>query len=524
MLKAFRGLILATAAVSLPLLAQADCPPEESIDRYAQTAGDALSALHELVPESQLQALEDRYAAMLMLKWQWQGRDAIRADSRAMTQILRCYEAGKCGINRYSQITTQVVEKMTAAETNPLLLESLLPQFPSPNAVTWAKATLECGVRRPQPVLTVDSEPQIETAAIDTSENRVPTVEQAPEPIATNTTTVAVQQPSLGVEQPAQAERFTAPTNYQPQTPIVATAQESNPAVIEVTAQLPAETEEYTPTVEYTVPTGNVDALMVEATNLVSAGKPQDAVVPLEKACFIEAASTEKSKACETLFSVFTNALVSSELSTSTEYYLDLSGRLCDNGYSRGCDNLSRYHSAQNSAEAHRAAVAYAERSCDLANAEACATVSGFYLSGRASQPDPIAAREKLEQSCQLGRLLSCQEVADFYLRGVGGDADNAAALTMVEASCPETGAERADLCVSAADYILINETAGADRSALVRTFIRRACNIGHDVGCAWYAEDLELGIGGAVDLRAARQARLTACEYGDQESCNSRS
>ncbi|MEO1189149.1 MAG: hypothetical protein AAFW60_08750, partial [Pseudomonadota bacterium] len=83
---------------------------------------------------------------------------------------------------------------------------------------------------------------------------------------------------------------------------------------------------------------------------------------------------------------------------------------------------------------------------------------------------------------------------------------------------------ERADLCVSAADYILMNEAPGATRSSRVRMFVKRACDIGHDVGCAWYAEDLEMGIGGAVDLRAAREARVIACQYGDQESCNSRS
>ena len=77
---------------------------------------------------------------------------------------------------------------------------------------------------------------------------------------------------------------------------------------------------------------------------------------------------------------------------------------------------------------------------------------------------------------------------------------------------------------MSAADYVLINEAPGEIRSARVRMFIKRACEIGHDVGCAWYAEDLEMGIGGSVDLRAARRARVTACEYGDQDSCNSRS
>ena len=519
MLKACRGAVLATGLLSLPLVAAAECPPVDSIDRYAQTAGDALSALHELVPEEQLRALEDRYAAMVMLKWQWQGRAAIRADAPALSQILSCYEQAECGVRASEQITVEIMEKLEQSGADPQMFENVIPPQPSDQSYAWARRTLECDGPQPAPIVTADlivQEPADEPAALDT----------LTEPAQTTTPDLQVTstQPSVSFE-PVQPRATSLTTSAETAAPEISTPQQvASEQVAEVSVD-PAPIERTNPEPQLaSLAVADTERLMLDASNSVIAGKPSDAISPLESACLAEAAHTDKSAPCETLFAVYTNSLVASESTNSKQAYLDLSQSLCDLGYSRGCDNMSRYYAAQNAPEAHRAAVAYAEQSCNLANAEACATVASFYLAGRASEPDPAAARAKLEESCELGRLISCQEVADYYLRGIGGDPDPVMALRMVEASCPEGSTERADLCVSAADYILINERSGADRSARVRTFIRRACSIGHDVGCAWYAEDLELGIGGDVDLRAAREARLTACEYGDQESCNSRS
>ena len=524
MLKACRGFLLATGLISLPLFAQADCPPEDSIDRYAQTAGDALTALHELVPESQQQALEERYAAMLILKWQWQGRDAIRDDEKAMAHLLDCYSNATCGIRANDQITTQIVAVLEESDVDPFLLESLLPQQPSARSLNWAERILGCNAPAQSPIT---------PAPLGTPPETAETQVQPSEPIVTE---VALAETDTSDTAPVPQRLNFEPESNIPIEETVTTASTTLEPVISASSSVidsrvpTAPSEILEPSVETvgvsTVQSAgvNVSQLMLTATNLVSSGKPKEAIEPLEAACFIQARDSQKSSACETLFSVYTNSLVASEYSDSGQDYRDLSQRLCDNGFSRGCDNLSRYYAAQNSAEAHRAAVAYAERSCDLNNAEACATVASFYLAGRASEPAPAAARAKLEQSCELGRLLSCQEVADYYLRGVGGEPDPDMALKMVEASCPAGSTERADLCVSAADYILINEAPGADRGARVRMFIQRACEIGHDVGCAWYAEDLEMGIGGAVDLQAAREARVTACQYGDEDSCNSRS
>ena len=102
--------------------------------------------------------------------------------------------------------------------------------------------------------------------------------------------------------------------------------------------------------------------------------------------------------------------------------------------------------------------------------------------------------------------------------------ADLDRALELIESSCPIVRAQNAEACVAAADFILLNMEITSDPAVLVRAYTKRACDIGHDIGCAWYAEDLEFGIGGDVDLIGAKQARLTACDLGHEKSCRVRS
>lgn len=512
--KGFRGLFLGAGSAMIAFAAHADCPTEATVDRYAQTAGDALSALHELVPESQQVVLENRYAAMVMLKWHLKGRDSLATDARGLNQILSCYDREACGTSGSDQINEKIVQVLNRTGSDPDNLEEILPERPSLNAVAWAYSTLECR-SEVEAVAEYAQTDEIITEDGSTLEDQVTAEADTTQPAGATEQGPQIETAELETELRAPETvdvNAGSPPSMNADSETVTTIQTLNSDVLERQRNAPAADPQ------------KIEELMSQAANLVSTGRPKGAIAPLEEACLMQAATSNRSAACETLFAVYTNSVVSTEDDNSVTSYLSLSDRLCDLGYSRGCDNLSHHFGAQNSAEGHKSAVAYAERSCQLANAEACATVSRFYLTGRASRPDPVAARAVLEKSCRLGRLLSCQEVADFHLRGVGGAPDKDKATEMVEASCPPGAQERADLCVSAADFILINKPAGAERASMVRTYIKRACDIGHAVGCAWYAEDLELGIGGDVDLIAAREARGIACEYGDQKSCNSRS
>lgn len=515
MIKALRGLILATGALSLPLLVQADCPPEESIDRYTQTAGDALTALHQLVPESQRLALEERYAAMIILKWQWQGRDAIRTDEPVIGQLLSCYENQACGIDEEDQITLQIVGKLAEFESDPALLESLLPRQPSARALTWAETTLDCELtvdpdaeleltllasesETDEDVSSEDTEPE-ETEPEDTEESgTVDMADTTPEPLPT-------------AESEPEAEQVADVQDGRSDVP--ATDSETPPAedfVVVLPEPQPMDSE--------------VAELMLKATNLVAMGKAEQAITPLETACFIEAPRVQASSACETLFSIYLNTSDTANAAAGSQDYLTLADQLCEAGYGQGCANLGRFYKAQNTPAARQTAIDYTERACALSNADACIMAADLHASDLSGETIAAGTRDNLAQACRLGRLETCQSVANYYLRGMGGEANTAMAIKLAEASCPPSVKGRADLCVSAADFVLLNEADSAARGARVRTLIERACKIGHDVGCAWYAEDLELGIGGDVDITGAREARLIACEFGDTESCNSRS
>lgn len=519
-----RGLMLVAGAALVSAVAFADCPPEDSINRYAQTSRDALSALDGLVPESQQRDLENRYSAMLILKWNWQGGSAIASDADAVSQIAGCLATGAC-----------------EAETSDLVPQNAtaLPAAPSARLLYWAQRELECDAEPPAELIVADTDieadpetietdtveqiPELEPALeTDNTDLQLAETDAAPEADTTDTATLPEAAPTedLATEL-AETVTDPEPVASEPDPDTLQQAADAASALTELTESIQARSQTAGSDVDLT---NDPELLIKTAASLFAAGRPADALPPLRTACFIDANALTPSQACETLFDVYNAPTERGDGAANTPAYLALSEELCAIGYNRGCQNLAQHFAGQNTAEAHRATVAYTERSCELGDGEACATVSGYYLTGRATAPDASLAREKLEQSCMLGRLRSCQEVADFYLRGVGGEADIQKALEVNEASCPADTAQRPDICVAAADFIMIHMKSGPERSALVRTFTARACALGHDIGCAWYAEDLELGLGGDVDLAAAKEARRVACEYGHEASCATRS
>lgn len=512
MLKPLRGLMLAAGAALVSAGAIADCPPEDSIDRYAETSRDALSALDGLVPESQQRALENRYSAMLILKWNWQGVSSIASTPDSVAQITSCLTSGACD-----------------AETSDLVADeaAAVPDAPSARLLYWAQSQLDCDTQPPPDLVIAEAAAEPETIQAETaaqSEDAEPVAETGTTELdrAAISDTQVANTPAQELESElAETSVATEPVASVPDQATLQQAADAASALTELTETIQARSQTAGADVDLS---NDPETLIKTAASLFAAGRPADALPPLRAACFIDANAQTPSQACETLFDVFNAPTERGDGAANTPAYLALSEELCAIGYNRGCQNLAQHYAGQNTADAHRATVAYTERSCELGDGEACAIVSGYYLTGRATAPDATLAREKLEQSCRLGRLRSCQEVADYYLRGVGGEADIQKALEVNEASCPAETAQRPDICVAAADFIMIHMKSGPRRSALVRTFTARACDLGHDIGCAWYAEDLELGLGGDVDLAAAKKARRVACEYGHEESCATRS
>ena len=470
----------------LPATALAECPPETSVDRYTQTARDALSALDGLVPESQQEALEDRYAAMLVMRWNWQGGDVIEEDPEAVAFIANCIANGRCEASTPDMVQRDATE---------------LPTAPSPVLLYWAQTELECEATPPDELLLADADiedegledaPSEETEEVETAE-----IDDVPE-----------------TDQPEVSETELAESTETPE-PVLVQAQ---------VAPVSLTTVQTEPTVAMVETTAATNMLFQTALTLVATGRPTEAIEPLRSACFAEVEARTNARSCDTLLDIYDAPIARRSWAHQLPDYLTLSEELCSMDYLRGCQNLARHYAEQDTVETLMAEIAYTERACGLGDGEACATASGYYLTGLATDPNPKLAREMLERSCRLQHFSACQTVADFYLRGVGGKVNVERALQVNEDSCPADGAAQPDMCVAAADFVLIHMDSGPERSALVRVFTERACAIGHDVGCAWYAEDLELGLGGEIDLAAAEQARLTACEYGHTESCNTSS
>ena len=512
MLKALRGLVLAAGVTALPAIAQAECPPQSSIDRYAQTARDALVALDGVVPEEQQRVLEDRYAAFSILRWSWQGRDAILGEQSAMDQISKCIAAGRCDAE---------------ASERPGPGPRVIRQFPSNRLVTWARSELECDVAAPevevvleQPPLTEpQSEPEAETETVTATippvsdpETREPeqvevitsdsiSIAETPEPIVT------------AVSVDPNPPETTEPTTDLPEFALAEPEPENTPNPEQSADSPPALFE---PAPSKTAQNGVQKYAFVASISIIH-GDFAGAMDTVSRACFLESETLTRSDTCDMVFDVYDRLGIRAD----PVKYLAFADQLCRVDYELGCERLATYFGVTTTADAHLAAVRFYDRACNSGDADACAAASDYFLTGRASIPDPERARDTLYRSCDLGRLASCQDLADFYIRGVGGDVDADLALEMNEISCPAAESRYADICVDAANFALLNLESGPERAARVRSYTERACRIGHDVGCAWYADNLEFGIGGDIDLDGARQARLTACKMGHEASCD---
>lgn len=288
--------------------------------------------------------------------------------------------------------------------------------------------------------------------------------------------------------------------------------------------ELETEPTEVAETIAPPPPQYDPQDLIQTATNMLEDGELEQAISPLRDTCLSEIGQMQSSVVCDTLLEMYDprNARGTTQIIDAT--FLSFSEEVCDGGYIKGCQNMADHLRVSGLENSHDLVLEFTSKSCELGDASACATFAHDHIEGRATSPDLPLARETLKRSCDLGRLESCREVADLYMLGIGGDVEIDLALSANASACPENDARSAELCVSAADFILINMRSGEERATSVRDFFMRACDLGHDVGCASYAENLELGIGGQADPEGARQARLVACVFGDTDSCRPRS
>ncbi len=466
-MKLWLGPAITLFCLALPFAAHADCPPESSIARYVQSTGEALDVLDGEVPESQYAELSDRYSAMVILKWDRLGLKSVSDQPRELDRVSTCFRTATCGAERNDPIDAQITSILQQTDVDHFGLTVMLMEQPSATMLEWAEITLGC--REPEPA-------------------PAPVLQSIPTPAET-----ALAEADLGPEQV---------------TPDVQTvsAQVSEPAA---PISIPQQTAPAT-------------ALFATAATFIEGGQMDEAISPLEQACDADVAAGSPSIACDTLLDVFKPK---SSVSAGSDRYLKFADELCTAGYANGCLILARHYRYASQSDALDKFATYTARSCELGDAEACAIQSNAYLANAAaSESDLQQARALRQKSCDLGRNASCLEVADMYLRGVGGAADTAEAVNAASAACPPTYRGTADICVSAADFVLIHMDPSQDRADKVRSFTARACDNDHAFGCSLYATDLERGLRGAADPERASLTRLKACELGDKESCRTRS
>ncbi len=521
MLNTWRGLMLAAGVAAIPAFAQAECPPQESIDRYAQTARDALVALDGLVPAEQQTVLENRYIAMSILRWNWQGRDAILNEPSALDGITQCIDSGSCDA---------LASERSGAGPR------IIAPFPSDRLVNWANRQLECGVAAPaEPVFEVETPPE-ETSvepelAADTEDATAADGDVAADPESTNTPAEEVEdtppETDLVTDAGVEADDLTTP-EIEDLFASEETIPEDEPnmdlplsdVVIDSTETVIGTPPAQAPVDALSMSSGSQQHLVRAAVLLMMKGNVSGSIETFSQACYQAAEQSDPAQSCELIFGHYDRLAVRADPIA----FLAFTDQLCRVNYTRGCASLATYFGVETTTEAHLAALKFYDRACNSGDAEACAAASDYFLTGRAELPDPARARDTLFRSCDLGRLASCQPLAEFYARGVGGDVDLDRAFELNEISCSTAQIRSAETCVAAADFVLLNMEEGVERDQQVRTFVERACRIGHDTGCALHADNLEFGIGGAVDLTGAEQARDRACRLGHEASCEASS
>lgn len=491
-----RSLAFALCAIGASSMASADCPEPSSLERYVESTRDALVALQGTLPAEQYADLENRYAAMVLLEWDQIGLPAIADDYNAVSRLMTCFRDQACGSDGSDPLDAQLSALVVGNNFDPRSFSEILTDAPSNDMLVWAEIELGC---REAPVIEPELEITLEPGLVS-------------EPVEADTQLAASEPETEPASVTEQIEAL--------ETDIELTEVETEEESVDALATVPI--NENSPAFRLT--SEEAQDLFEQAAARIASGEIENAIPPLRASCLYEASQSQSSMACDTLLDIYEVRTVHGREEIMTSNYLSFSEEVCGAGYIQGCQNMARYLRAANSDGAYERGVSFTAKACELGDADACATLASDHIDGRTERQDLTFARDTLQRSCNLGRLESCRDVADLYIRGVGGTPDNDLALNAIARACPAMDARSPDLCVAAADFVLINMKSSDERAMWVRSYVKRACDIGHGIGCAWYAEDLELGIGGTADPERAREARLVACEYGDQASCQPRS
>lgn len=187
--------------------------------------------------------------------------------------------------------------------------------------------------------------------------------------------------------------------------------------------------------------------------------------------------------------------------------------KACDLEDATGCSNLGLYvrRGVGANKEPERAFDLYA-RACELSGgASGCANLGELYASGVGVAKDDSRAAELFQQACDKKSAVGCHNLGVAYGAGRGVLKDKGQARSLYRTAC-ELG--HAPACNNLGRMLLAGEGGDKDPATGLR-YLTQACDGGNALGCS------NLAIAHGKDAKAARAARLRACDLGHRPSCD---
>jgi TPR repeat protein len=164
-------------------------------------------------------------------------------------------------------------------------------------------------------------------------------------------------------------------------------------------------------------------------------------------------------------------------------------------------------------------------KACSAGDLARCADLGETYLRGIGAPRDPNKGIEILKKACNQDGAHACAVLAQAYAQGDGVTKDMNQANTLMGRAC-EDGDEEA--CVQACDKLReavrclrvgVLSAKGAKDPRRAATYYRKACELGHPLGCREAGIMYQAGVGVPKDtdlagqmLKKADELMRTAC------------
>jgi serine/threonine protein kinase/TPR repeat protein len=191
----------------------------------------------------------------------------------------------------------------------------------------------------------------------------------------------------------------------------------------------------------------------------------------------------------------------------------------CDRDDQIGCVQLAVYlhYGTDGAAKDPHAAYELYSAACDKKIAVACRYAGIDLYDGTGVVKDLAAAAERYRRGCSLGDTTSCGDIGMLQYKGEGMAIDVAGALENYRISCDGGFVAH---CVYRGMLLQDRKNATkADVDEAVALF-RRACDQKDGQGCNALGNSYLRGQGVAKDMKKARDAYQTGCDYDESTAC----